>query len=203
MITTTDIIISELYPKEIVEVSSLLADSMSTNPNHLAIFKSSKPSVVEKQRKMFEMVLKNPNNKSFTAKMNSQIVGTMTYTTSGHCQLQPFDMVKSMPGFINMFGVHLLRVLKWRMNWAKNDYQSRHIHFGPIAVHTAYQGKGIGKTLLKFFCEYLDRTNQCGYLEADKEENIALYGKFDFQIIATDMILGIKNWFMVRKPTNP
>lgn len=198
----TEIIISELDAKEIVDVSSLLANSMSTNPNHLTIFKSTKPSVIEKQRKMFEMVLKNPNNKSFTAKMNSQIVGTMTYTTSEHCQLQPFDMVKSMPGFINMFGIHLLPVLKWRMNWAKNDYKSRHIHFGPIAVRTAYQGKGIGKTLLKYFCEYLDRTNQCGYLETDKEENIALYEKFGFQIIETDKISGVKNWFMVREPTN-
>jgi ribosomal protein S18 acetylase RimI-like enzyme len=202
MITITDIIISELNAKEIVEVSSLLANSMSTNPNHLAIFKSSKPTVIEKQRKMFEMVLKNPNNKSFTAKFNDQIVGTMTYTTSDYCQLRPLDLLKSMPRFITIFGIHLLPVLRWRMNWGKHDYKHKHNHFGPLAVDPNYQGNGVGKSLLKHYCDYLDITNQIGYLETDKEVNIGLYEKFGFQIIETDKILGVKNWFMVRKPTN-
>ena len=199
---TAGIIISELNEKEVVEVASLLANSMSTNPNHLAIFKSTRPSVIEKQRRMFEMVLKNQNNKSFTAKINNQVVGTMTYTTSEHCQLQPLDIVKSMPVFINMFGIHILPVLKWRMNWSKHDYKCKHNHFGPIAVSPDYQGNGVGKSLLKHYCNYLDITRQTGYLETDKEINVGLYERFGFKIIETDKVLGVKNWFMVRKPTN-
>lgn len=50
--------ITELRAEEYAEASALLANSMATNPNHLTIFKSVEPSVIEKQRKMFEMVLK-------------------------------------------------------------------------------------------------------------------------------------------------
>lgn len=196
----TEITISELNAKEIVEVSALLADSMSTNPNHLSIFRSCKPSVVEKQKRMFELVLKNPNNKSFTAKMSGHIVGTMTYTTSEHCQLKPFEIVKSMPRLLNLFGIYLLPILRWRMTWSRHDCKLSHNHFGPLAVHTDYQGMGIGKRLLKYYREYLDLTGQIGYLETDRKENIGLYEKFGFQIIAIDRISGIENWFMVRKP---
>lgn len=59
--------------------------------------------------------------------------------------------------------------------------------------------RGVGKGLLTHYCEYLDTTNQTGYLETDKAANVALYEKFGFRIIETDRVLGVENWFMVRK----
>ncbi len=191
--------ISELNKLEIGEVSELLSKSMCTNPNHLAIFCSSNQSVVEKQQRMFEMVLKNTDNKCFTARVDGAIVGVMCYTNSDKCQLNPMQMIKLLPKFIAIFRKHLFRVLKWRMNWGKHDCQMKHIHFGPLAVRNDFQGKGVGKELLANFCEFLDIANQTGYLETDKEENVALYEKFGFEIIETDQLFGNTNWFMVRK----
>jgi ribosomal protein S18 acetylase RimI-like enzyme len=199
MNTIADIVISELKPEEIDEASSLLANSMATNPNHLAIFKSTKPSVIKKQKKMFGMVLSNRHNLTYLAKMNEKIVGTMTYTTSGHCQLSLGKIIISIPRLISIFGIHLLSVLQWRMNWAKHDYRHKHNHFGPVAVDSSCQGKGIGKLLLNHYCTYLDTTAQAGYLETDKEQNVKLYEKFGFRIIATDHLFGVKNWFMLRQ----
>lgn len=197
--TNTNLKIEEFKPAEIEEVSWLLANSMSTNPNHLAMFRSANLPEIKIQQRMFDMVLRDQNNKSFTAKLNGQIVGIMAYTTSDRCQMSPFTMLRALPKFINIFGKYLLPVLKWRMNWGKHDHKCSHIHFGPLAVDKNQQGKGIGKALLKHFCDYLDNTQQIGYLETDKKENVPLYEKFGFKVVETDELRGVRNWFMVRE----
>lgn len=194
----TQVIIENLKKDEVGAAAQLLAEAMANNPNHIAIFKSVNPKVLEKQKKMFLMVLTNPNYKVFSAKLNNEIVGIMAYTTSSHCQLKPFQFLLLFAKFINIFGRHLLPVLRWRMLWAKHDYSNRHIHFGPIAVSCAHQGNGIGKALLKHFCAYLQRTQQTGFLETDKIENVNLYESFGFEVCSTDKFLNIPNWFMVK-----
>jgi ribosomal protein S18 acetylase RimI-like enzyme len=190
----------QLRPDEIDQASRLLADSMCTNPNHIAIFQSTNVTALAKQQGMFQMVLQDPNNESFVAKADGRILGTMTYASSEHCQLSPGRMLGSMPVLIKLFGCQLLPVLGWRMNWSKHDYRFEHVHFGPLAVDRNFQGRGIGKLLLGHFCSYLDRTAQTGYLETDKLENVTLYERFGFKIIQTDTLFGNPNWFMLRKP---
>lgn len=193
-----EITITDLKPGEVNNVARLLAESMCTNPNHLAIYKSTNEPVIKKQQRMFEMVLHNENNKTFVAKANGQIVGTMSYTKSESCQMKKIEILRILPKLTGIFGQHLIPVLQWRMNWAKHDYPADHIHFGPLAVDKEHQGKGIGKALLKHFCNYLDTSNKIGYLETDKAENVALYEQFGFRVIGEDFIWGNPNWFMLR-----
>lgn len=198
----TDVNIEKLQESDIYRTAVLLSESMSTNPNHISIFGSPSPPTIEKQRKMFEMVLRNPKNVSFIAKINDEILGSMTYTTSDFCQISKLAIVKSLPKYIKMFGHNLIPVLKWRKNWADHDLSCQHVHFGPLAVRTSHQGMGIGKLLLSDFCQYLDETNQIGYLETDKIENVSLYQKFGFEVKETDTIFGRTNWFMIRQTKN-
>lgn len=200
-VMNNQVIIKKLKQSEIPEAAELLADAMSTNPNHIAIFGPAKPKAVEKQRNMFSMVLKNATTDVYTAKLDDKIVGVMAYMSSDHCQMKPMHIIGSLPNFARMFGSDLLPVLRWRMNWAKHDCCHPHIHFGPVAVSPRYQGRGIGKTLLHHFTSYLDASHQTGYLETDKYENVGLYQKFGFEITATDRLNGQTNWFMTRKKT--
>lgn len=195
----TDITIERLATSDIYRVSVLLAESMCTNPNHISIFGDPSSARMEKQRKMFEMVLSDPKNTSFVAKVNDEILGSMTYTTSDYCQLSKYEIFKSLPKYIKMFGRSLAPVLKWRKNWANHDLASPHVHFGPLAVQKSYQGKGVGKLLLSEFCQYLDESIQVGYLETDKKANVSLYEYFGFKVIATDELFGARNWFLVRQ----
>lgn len=198
----TDLNIENLQEFDIYQTSVLLSESMSTNPNHISIFGNPGPAAIEKQRKMFEMVLRHPKNTSFVVKLNDEIVGSMTLTTSHSCQIPMLEIIKSLPKYVKMFRNSLIPVLKWRKNWADHDLSCPHIHFGPLAVRKSYQGKGIGKLLLLDFCRYLDESNQVGYLETDKIENVSLYKKFDFEVTETDIVFGKTNWFMVRKVNN-
>lgn len=199
---SSGILISELKSHDIEEVSWLLANSMSSNPINRAVFKSSDKSVLPRQQKMFEMVLKDKNNITFIARLDDRIVGTMTYTSSRNCQLGMMEIIKLLPKLTVIFGPFLINVLRWRKNWAKHDCREAHIHFGPLAVDVNYQGKGVGKSLLDAFCQELDVSHKIGFLETDRLVNVGLYEKFGFRVVKTDKLFGVRNWFMLRDPEN-
>lgn len=192
--------IEPLKTKEFQIAGTLLSESMCTNPNHLAIFKTVDATAMAVQKKMFLMVLNNKRNTAFSAKLNDQIVGIMVYSSSKNCQIKPWKLIWEFPKLIAIFRHSLFRVLNWRMTWSKHDSAVPHIHFGPIAVAGAYQGKGIGRVMLTYFCDYLDRSNQLGYLETDKAENVLIYEKFGFKVTSEDEIYNVPNWFMHRYP---
>ena len=38
------------------------------------------------------------------------------------------------------------------------------------------------------------------YLETDKPENVSFYQRFGFEVTEEAQVLGIPNWFMLRRP---
>ena len=51
------------------------------------------------------------------------------------------------------------------------------------------------------FAEYtrrLDGDGEDAYLETDKVENVALYGRYGFEVVEEAEVLGVANWFMWR-----
>ncbi len=199
MSIASSIRIVELSKSEIKQAAALLSATMASNPIHLAAFGSSGKQAVKKQQKMFEYALSQAGKKIYGAKLGGELVGVMCYSSSQCCQLKPLELLGILPKMFFALGRPLLPVLAWQKKWSKHDYPLPHSHFGPLAVSTVHQGKGIGKALLKFFCNYLDETSQLGYLETDKRENVSLYQKFGFKVMEEDTVLGIKNWFMVRE----
>lgn len=189
----------ELTAKEIPEAAEMTAMAMCTNPLHVAIFNGTNAVALQKQTKLFEFALKLAVGKNYIVKQDDQIIGMMGYIPGTHCQLTPLQIMKAKPAMCVALGTSLLSVLRWRRNWAKHDCSVPHLHFGPLAVHPQFQGKGIGTLLLRQFCSYADSTLQDAYLETDKEENVRLYEKFDFKITGIDQNLGVTNWFMFRK----
>jgi len=194
----TSLNIEKLKDSDVFDTSVMLAETMCTNPNHISIFGSPEPNAIEKQRRMFEMVLRHVQNTSFIVRINGEIAGSMTYTSWDSCQIPALKIVKSLPKYLKIFGRTLVPVLKWRKNWSDHDPLCPHVHFGPLAVRPSYQGKGIGKMLLSTFCRYLDETHQAGYLETDKVENVLLYERFGFEVMASSTLFGKMNWFMIR-----
>lgn len=191
-------LIDRITEYDMDDAASVAAHAYCTNPNHLKIFRSANEKVIAIQKEMFKMVLGDPNQVTYVAKMDNKIVGLMSYTTSRHCQLPLSKLLWLMPKFVRVFGKYLPAVLRWRMNWSRHDCKKEHIHFGPIAVHPSAQGKGIGKALLQKFCACLDAANQVGYLETDKWQNVELYEKYGFKITTMDSFMGVQNWFMTR-----
>jgi predicted N-acetyltransferase YhbS len=84
---------------------------------------------------------------------------------------------------------------------AKHDPHEPHWHIGPLGVHPAHQGGGIGGQLLGSFLEMVDRQGATAFLETDVDRNVALYKRFGFVVVAAEQIVGVNTRFMSRVAT--
>lgn len=195
----SNVVISRLVPEVFDKVADLLATTMAGNPVNTVVFRSAGRHALAKQREMFRFLLARPGYVVYTASIDGHIVGVMCYATSVSCQLDPVAELPSVWSLALLLGMTLIPVLKWQSVWKRHDPKTSHIHFGPLAVSTEYQGRGIGSSLLDLFCRHADQTHQLCYLETDKQENLPLYERFGFHVVATGMVLGVRCWYMIRK----
>ncbi|KAA0992279.1 GNAT family N-acetyltransferase [Dyadobacter aurulentus] len=192
--------ISKLTPDAHDEAARLLATTMSSNPINRAVFKSANQEAIRKQEQMFRFVLARPGFTTFAATIDGRIAGVMCYTTSDNCQLNPLAHLPPVLSLAAALRLTMIPVLRWQKAWGKRDPKGYHLHFGPLAVANEYQGQQIGSGLLEVFCKHADAMQHPAFLETDKSENLALYQRFGFKVVASDIVLGIKTWFMQREP---
>lgn len=192
-------VVVELFNgSDLHELIEVIISAMCTNPLHIAAFGSADSGAVAKQRRMFNIVLRQPECRLHVAKRDNRIVGVMNYYLPGKCQLPPFRTMMLLPHLAISLGKTLPRILAWKKTWAWHDAKTPHLHFGPLAVAPAAQGTGVGSALLQYFCNLADADKQDAYLETDKKENLKLYERFGFRVVASDNLLGVANWFMLR-----
>jgi GNAT superfamily N-acetyltransferase len=98
---------------------------------------------------------------------------------------------------------NLPRMARVVRTWARADPRIEHWHLGPAAVERGRQRQGIGAQLMDAVCDELDRRGAPGYLETDKSENVRLYRRGGFEVVATRPVLGVTNWFMLRPAVGP
>lgn len=194
-----EIFIEPFKGGDLSEITDVVTNAMLTNPLHVAAFGSCDDRAREMQRKMFDIVLRQPDCKLHVAKKNNQVIGVMNYYMPGHCQLSLGKTLMLLPELIMGVREKFPRVLKWKSVWGAHDAKTPHLHFGPLAVLAAEQGRGVGSALLHYFCRIADANKHDAYLETDKKENVRLYEKSGFEIVATDTLFGVTNWFMLRR----
>lgn len=192
--------ISKLTSDAHDEAARLLAATMASNPINKAVFKSANPAAIRKQERMFQFVLARPGFTTYVAKIDERIVGVMCYATSDNCQLNPLVELPSVLSLAGALRMTLIPVLQWQNAWGKQDPKQDHLHFGPLAVANEYQGQQIGSSLLNLFCKRADAMQEPAFLETDKSENMVLYKRFGFNAVASDIVLGVKTWYMQREP---
>jgi ribosomal protein S18 acetylase RimI-like enzyme len=77
-----------------------------------------------------------------------------------------------------------------------------HYYLFALGVRPAAQGSGVGRRLLEGMLERIDAERVPAYLETQKEENVGLYRKFGFEVVAEGAfpkLEGLSNWGMLRK----
>lgn len=132
------------------------------------------------------------------------LLGVAAMVPPGHCRQTLPDKLAMLPVLARGRALHRLpRIQRWLGAWARQDPDFQHWHLGPAAVDRAHQGQGIGSRLMAAICELLDRNGVVGYLETDKPENVRLYRRGGFEIVAEEPVLGVANWFMLRQPHTP
>lgn len=183
----------------------LLAASMRDNPLHQRVFAGADARLEPLLAEAFVRLLRRQRRVGhvFGACDGSDLVGVVAMVPPGRCRPDPREAcgllaVLARGGALH----HLPRIARWLHVWARHDPAAPHWHLGPAAVERARQAQGIGTALMAAVCGQLDREQGVGYLETDKPENVRLYRRGGFEVVAEQRVLGVPNWFMARQPAS-
>lgn len=193
--------IGDLTPRETDAAAAVLGRGMRDNPLHVQAFGADPHSRERALIRIFQGVLRQYVSKGaiLGAFSSDTLVGVCAMVEPRRCQPSGGERLRLLPEAIAGAGIGgTVRLLKWAGAWARHDPREPHWHLGPVGVERHLQGQGIGTALLRVFCQRIDALGAMAYLETDKKENVAFYGRFGFQVKAEEPVLETSNWFMVR-----
>jgi ribosomal protein S18 acetylase RimI-like enzyme len=196
--------VRDIRPDELPAAVALLARSFRDNPLPIA-WSGDDP---ERRRRCLETVFGAlfrvmKSQTPLVALDGGTIVGVTGIAPPGTCQPTMGQMALYLPRLLPIGPRSLLRLGTNVKAWGALDPDERHSHLGPLAVDAHLRGRGIGSQILDEYCRRLDGAQLVGYLETETEANVRLYKRFGFEVIAEQHVIGVPNWFMVRRPEPP
>ncbi|QNI37222.1 GNAT family N-acetyltransferase [Edaphobacter albus] len=133
------------------------------------------------------------------AEISGQIAGVLNAAQWPHCQMDAAEQKSTGPAMYQALGTSMPKAMELIGTWVKYDPQKPHWHIGPLGILPAFQGRGIGRALLRAFLEKADQDHVPAYLEAEVDKNVRLYESEGFNVIAQEAIFGLNNRFMWRE----
>lgn len=195
--------IGALRQESIADAARLLAGSMRDNPLHQRVFASDDAWLEPLLAAAFIRLLRRQMRVGYVlgAYAGDVLVGVAAMVPPGHCQPDLQEKLAMLSILARGRALHRLPWIgHWLRTWARHDPTFDHWHLGPAAVDRQRQGQGIGSGLMMAICDQLDRHQGVGHLETDKPENVRLYRRGGFEVVAEQRVLGVGNWFMQRNP---
>ena len=193
--------IEALDPADIEEVIDVVARGMRDNPVNVAAF-GEEPEVRRSRFRKLVAAMFSVSDLSHTLVARQEdgaIVGVCGMLPPGDCRPNLGQQLRLVPTLLSMGPRAAGRLTRWMGAWQRRDPEERHWHLGPLAVDAHLQGAGIGSRMMHAFCARMDAAGDDAYLETDKPINVRFYERFGFEIIAEQEVIGVTNWFMLRR----
>ena len=193
--------VRELASDDLSDVVIVIARGMRDNPLHVSALGYDGKARVKRLERMFRLAMPIILRKGVLlgAFADGALVGVAAMVPPGRCRPTFLENVTLLPRMLPAIGWSAFgRVGRWIAAWANHDIAEPHWHLGPVAVDAHLQGQGIGSALMTEYCARLDELAGVGYLETDKQQNVAFYEKFGFRVVAEAAVLETPNWFMRR-----
>ena len=188
-----------LIADRIDETADMLARAYMTNPLHVATFGEHEEW---RNQAFFRRLLRTMRGPTVIAFDGNRIVGAVHWSRSSDCQMRTSEKMLLLPFMLRAFGLRTsIRLASWFGLWARHDpVDAVHLHLGPMGVDPDARGIRIGGRLMERFCAEVDRTKTAGYAETDRQNNIAFYQHFGFEVMKEIEVMGMRNWLMWRAP---
>lgn len=199
---TDSITIQMITPTETRAAGEVLGRGMRDNPLYISAL-GENPAFREKaatgmSRAILGMEVAK-KGRVLGALKEGRLVGVCGMMRPGCCQLSPAEKIALLPKLLVHCGFGTGRMLSWLGKWSKHDLKESHWHLGPIGIERELQVQGIGSLLMREFCRIVDAEKATSWLETDKDINVSFYRKHGFVVVAEDKVIGVPNWFMVRR----
>jgi ribosomal protein S18 acetylase RimI-like enzyme len=188
--------IRDMQRSDIPRVAEVLGRAYATNPIILATYRG-KGRVARRIQTNFESMFKYASGKSFVAELDSRVLGGFFVAKWPACQAMSLKMM--LPALRAVGGLGpLVRGMQWQRACKKRDPRKPHWHLKMIGVDPDFQGKGIGGQMMDVYCGIIDGSRLEAHHETDRSENVPFYERYGFKVVGEEMIIGVKNWYMLR-----
>ncbi len=188
-----------MRPQERDAAVAVVARAMSTSPMTRAVVRAEPERCYPMLVRLFTRLYKVARHqRPLVARLDGRVIGSTNDLVSGSCRFGLGDRLRAAPDLLRMPPPVTIRAFRWLNEWERRDPDRPHSHYGPFGVEPELQGRGIGSLVMTEYTRRLDAAGEGAYLETDKPENVALYGRFGFEVIEEAEVLGIPNWFMWR-----
>jgi hypothetical protein len=159
---------------EIEEVLDVLSRGMRDNPLHVAAFGEDPERRRRRFRKVMSAVLcvRDFSHTLVARCEDGVIVGVCGMMPPGNCLPDFGQRLRLLPRLLSM---------------------------GPRTAGRTMRWMGVGSRLMQIFCARMDAAHQDAYLETDKAINVRFYERFGFEVVGEQEVLGVTNWFMLRR----
>lgn len=120
----------------------------------------------------------------------------------GHWKVGFGQVARYTPRFLKLYGTRFLSNLMVLTDLEKLHPSEPHYYLEFIGTDPQHQGKGFGRALMEPMVERADREGVGMYLENSKEQNLAFYGRYGFEVRRTMQHRrnGPTMWLMWRDP---
>jgi ribosomal protein S18 acetylase RimI-like enzyme len=174
---------------------------MRDNPMHVTVF-GDDPEI--RQQKLHGLMSDAFTLRDFSHTLVARaeggvVVGVCGMMPPGGCRPGFLQQLRFLPTLVRIGPRSAGRAARWLGAWGKRDPEGRHWHLGPLAIDAHLQGRGVGGRLMQIFCAQMDAARDDAYLETDKEINVRFYERYGFRVIGEKEVLGVENWFMIRR----
>ena len=188
----TNIHVSLMEHRDILESAKVLSIAMLNNPLHMAVFQGNGENERLEIERMFLELFQNLPGIVFLAKERSKIIGVMRMKSC--VGRKTVEELKEQADGTDIYD----RKAIWHREWSLEDPVEQHWHLGPIGVLPSHRGLGIGTKLMERFCKEVDACCAKAYLETDFDVNVRFYRKFGFEVISKSIIFQVENRYMLR-----
>ncbi|MEJ5377561.1 MAG: GNAT family N-acetyltransferase [bacterium] len=190
-------------PKDVCQQAALvLGQAFRDDPVTMAIFDGLAPETrVKRLTIAFAEILKACEHKGMLlhVREKDRVTGVAVihppkvYPLPIPLQLGMLLKIVTRTGFYG-----LGRWLKWSSSIERRHPKEPHYYLQFLGVEPALQGNGLGSCLLHHLVCKADKEQVGCFLETANPRNIPLYGRFGFQTVAKEEIIGVQTWFMWR-----
>ncbi len=193
--------IEALKAAETEQVLDVVSRGMRDNPVNVAAF-GEDPEIRRRRFRKLVTAMFSVSDLSHTLvarREDGVVVGVCGMLPPGNCQPDLGQQLRLLPTLLSLGPRVAGRLMRWMGAWQRHDPDERHWHLGPLAVDAHLQGEGVGSRMMRVFCARMDAAGEDAYLETDKPINVRFYERFGFEIVGEQEVLGVTNWFMLRR----
>ena len=193
--------VGDTRPGEVAEAVAVAARAMCTSPLTYAVIGADPDRRYRHTHRFFTRLYQlAAHQRPLVARLDGRIVASTNDLVRGACRPRTIDIVRSLPALAITGPRAAVRAARWFNDWEPARPRPPASPLRPLRGRARAPGPGDRQ---RACCASTPggstRPARTPISRPRSPQNVALYGRFGFEVIDEDEVLGVPNWFMWRE----